>query len=281
MVGQGHLDSAVPFGLLTGCTCDLHAGNSKLRSMQPLTEETSWALGPLFCVNHRILTPPLYRSMAAKYVDQFFEKGTLRISSFRHFAKHPDELHRDAEESTGMVSSIPVNGMQGTVFLERNENALILCASVRSDLQSFTGERYDGCLRINRTRDFASALARCVPGVVEVMEGFCIYREQRIMMKPVGAVAPNDLQDDVNPNLCSPKKLSDLAARFDSPTRFFLKERRHEKEAEYRIIWLLDHPTPDYLDVDCPGAIPFCTRVSVERQGAGQSAPTTNGANNT
>ena len=234
--------------------------------MEPFTGETSWVLGPLFAVNHRILTPPLYRCMSAKYVDQFFDKGSLRISSFRQFAKHPDELHRDADESTGMVTSALVGGIQGTVFLERNDNAPILCASIRSDQQSFTGQHYDGCFRIDRTIEFAVAVSRCIPGVVEVMEGFCIYSNKRIMTKHVGPVSAKDMQDDANPNLCSPRKLQEFAARFDSPTRFFLKELRHEKESEYRIIWLLDHQAPDYLDIQCPAAVQFCTRIPIQNQ---------------
>jgi len=226
---------------------------------------------PLFIVNHRVLTPPVYRSMACNYVDLFFERGNLRISSFRQFAKHPDELHRDADEATAMVTSIPVGGLQGTVFLERNNNALILCASVRSDQQSFTGQRYDGCLRIDRTREFATAVARRISGVVEVIEGFCIYSDKRILTKHVGPVSPADVQDDGNPNLMSQQKLQAFAARFDGPTRFFMKELRHEKESEYRIIWLLDHEAPDYLDIECREAIQFCTRIPLPGQDATQS----------
>jgi hypothetical protein len=212
--------------------------------------------------------------MAAKYVDQFFDKGSLRISSFRQFAKHPDELHRDVDESTGMITSIPVGALQGTVFLERNDNALVLCASVRSDQQSFTGYHYDGCFRIDRTIDFAMAVTRCIPGVVEVMEGLCVYSDKRIMTKPVGPVSPGDMRDDSNPNLCSPQKLQQLAERFDSPTRFFLKELRHEKESEYRVVWLLDHQAPDYLDIQCPAAAQFCTRIPIQNQAAQVPPPT-------
>ena len=49
-----------------------------------------------------IVRPRLYRHLDAKYVESFFNDGSLRLSSFARFAQHPDEQLRDTNEGTGM-----------------------------------------------------------------------------------------------------------------------------------------------------------------------------------
>ena len=39
--------------------------------------------------------------MDAEYVESFFRDGSLRLSSFARFAKHPDEQLRDKAEGIG------------------------------------------------------------------------------------------------------------------------------------------------------------------------------------
>src|SRR5262249_19765136 len=141
----------------------------------------SWGLGNLFRVTHRLFTPPVYRFLEAKYVNQFFDTGRLRISSFRRFSKHRDEQRRDTDESAGMVICGPMGGRQASAFVEPNEYTLVLSTTVLIDQQSFSGLSYDGCFRIDKTREFGLEVARCIPGVIEFAEGFCIYVEKRIL----------------------------------------------------------------------------------------------------
>jgi hypothetical protein len=219
--------------------------------MQPSTREPSIISGKacLFAIDHHVLSPPLYRSMQQKHVDEFFSSGALRISSFRQFANHPDEQHRDTGEATAMATSTPVGGLQATVFIEPNRDALILCASLRSDQRSFTSQHYTASFRIDRANEFGMAVARCIPGVIGFLQGFCIYNDNRIMSRDIGLVSTADMFNPANPNLADPVRLQRLGNRLDSPTRFFMKEMRHQRESEYRLIWLLDHEAPDYIDL--------------------------------
>ena len=41
--------------------------------------------------------PTLVRQMKPEYVDAFFNDGSLRLSSFESFRRHPDEKRKDAE----------------------------------------------------------------------------------------------------------------------------------------------------------------------------------------
>jgi hypothetical protein len=52
--------------------------------------------------NWTMLRPTLYRFLESKYVDAFFQEGSLRLSSFERFAQHPDEQRKDAGEGWGV-----------------------------------------------------------------------------------------------------------------------------------------------------------------------------------
>jgi hypothetical protein len=58
-----------------------------------------------------IVRPRLYRHMDDKYVESFFRDGSLRLSSFASFAKHPDEQLRDKAEGIGSRFSVGVGAI--------------------------------------------------------------------------------------------------------------------------------------------------------------------------
>jgi len=50
-----------------------------------------------------IYFPVLFRYLEQEYIDAFFRDGSLRLSSFKQFAKHKDEARNDWGE--GNLSS--------------------------------------------------------------------------------------------------------------------------------------------------------------------------------
>jgi hypothetical protein len=72
--------------------------------------------------------PTLTRQMKPEHIDDFFRDGSLRLSSFESFRKHPDEARRDVQE--GMVAMI-VNTPTGpfNILGANGQEAYILCAS--------------------------------------------------------------------------------------------------------------------------------------------------------
>ena len=43
----------------------------------------------------KAILPPVYRYLPMRFVDAFFETGSLRLSSFKQFAMHVDEARLD------------------------------------------------------------------------------------------------------------------------------------------------------------------------------------------
>ena len=74
-----------------------------------------------------IVRPRLYRHLEVEYVDGFFRDGSLRLSSFAHFAKHPDEQLRDTAEGIGSRFGV---GAQATIAMVggRGTDCFVLCA---------------------------------------------------------------------------------------------------------------------------------------------------------
>ena len=58
-------------------------------------------------INVRV--PTVTRYMAQKHVDEFFEDGSLMLSSFTKFREHPDETKRDAEEGQSHIEQTNPN----------------------------------------------------------------------------------------------------------------------------------------------------------------------------
>src|SRR5262249_54186167 len=161
----------------------------------------------------------IYRFIGAEHVDEFFTSGSLRLSTFHNFSKHQDEQRRDTREASAMIMSGQTGGLQTSIMMEAERNALILCASLRNDQRTFNRKKYNGCFRIDRIIDFAAAVSRCIPGVIQFIQGFCIYNDNRIMSnEKVPSVSPTDVMDRANPNMMDPAKLQQIANQMDSPT---------------------------------------------------------------
>src|SRR6185437_2766358 len=76
-----------------------------------------------------IVRPRVYRFLESKWIDAFFEDGSLRLSSFRQFAQHEDEQRHDPAEGWGIRAGV---GPNMTVFMVggRGSDAYVLCGTV-------------------------------------------------------------------------------------------------------------------------------------------------------
>src|SRR4051812_39108331 len=74
--------------------------------------------------------PYIYRYMDEKYIDLFFEKGTLRISSFKKFIQYPDEIRGDKSEGSGSYETKSNEGFQYLLMTNTGSNAYMFCTSL-------------------------------------------------------------------------------------------------------------------------------------------------------
>jgi hypothetical protein len=199
--------------------------------------------------------PFLTRQLQAKYVDAFFADGTLRLSSFDVFRKHPDKLRRDEQEGRIHMEITGPNSRTAVVAINGQE-AYVMCASTIETALPTDGSM--SAFRILDTLGFANAISAQIPGFLGGTEGLCSYRDNTMLRK----ADPRPFE--------SPPEGEDVEKWFEEHDRrigkhsidaFFVKESRFSHEAEYRFIWFASGQHRDYIDIECPAARQFCERV--------------------
>lgn len=203
-----------------------------------------------------VKTPPLVRYMDRQYVEEFFDTGRLRLSSFTEFAKHRDEERLDAKEGMTILTGIAADQ---TVFAvtKHGVRSYILCTSAveSPDLQAAFGA--DGGFRIKDSTAFGVAIASVLPGFVEGLEGHCIYQDERVIEREINSLDLEALQRDPN----SLQTVAAHAFRIGGADVFFVKLRKYSAQAEYRFVWNVSYDVTVPLIVECPDARQFCEHL--------------------
>lgn len=200
-----------------------------------------------------VRTPVVIRSMESKYVDAFFQSGSLRISSFDSFRKHPDELRRDEEEGTAVMEIRSANSTMSAITFNGQE-AYVLCAST---VEPELSPDQDGLI-IDDTIAFAAAISRFLPGFVGGTEGLCTYRSNTLYK----AFDEHEFKPPVDGE--DPEKWASQQDRVigrHMQNKFFIKHSRFSHESEYRMIWFCSGKPKDFVDIECVDAVRFCRRL--------------------
>jgi hypothetical protein len=201
--------------------------------------------------------PIITRYLEKQYVDEFFDTGRLRLSSFAQFAQHRDEQRLDASEGHAILTGI---GPQQITFavVRVGHEALVLCGSTREDQETMTAFGADSYFRITDTPRFAAAIATKLPGFDGGVEGNCIYTDSRVLRRHI----PTDPKDiPQNPDGSLPMSgMRSVIGSIAGVEVYLLKHRSFSHQAEYRLIWRTRGEAPNVLFVECPEARKFCDR---------------------
>jgi hypothetical protein len=202
-----------------------------------------------FGANWVAVTPRVHRYMTRQHVDEFFEFGKLRLSSFVAFGRHPYEKLRDAFE--GWIQHEHVGGAgdkKSFVSADKKfgQQSYVLCAS--SESNAFEKFHHTACITIKDTAQFANFVAREVPFFCGGFEGHCVY---------TGRFESKDRGD--------PPSLDDLAAFAQwlglsaKPDLFLVKDPRYSHEVEYRLVFNSNKPVSESIDIVLPrAAVDLC-----------------------
>lgn len=215
----------------------------------------------------RVRRAPIYRYMAKEYVDLFFDKGILRLSSFAEFAKHPDEQRRDKNEGWGTVTHTNSEandgkGMTLMAVIGIGMNSYVLCGSTIYTEDSRMRFGNSGFI-IRDSIGFAYALSNQIPGFLMGYEGPCSYEEHRRIQRDIGNFSIDDLKVSSESNDISMEKMMKAIGTTAQDDLLFIKPNKFAHELEYRLTWQVDKSVEGVLDVHCPGALQFCEKFGV------------------
>lgn len=223
--------------------------------------ETSYIQVP-FSAPWRVRRNPLFRFMHQQYVDAFFDDGTIRLSTFAEFAKHPDEQRRDNKEGSGFAShnDLDVNDGEGfhvSGYLNTGMNAYIFCASMICN-DSMKAKYGSTGLTILDTVGFAYEVSRYIPGFRSGAEGPCIYQEFRHIRRNINDLNLDDLKVDPSSNDISGDKLLATINSIAGDDLMFVKTMAFFEELEYRLAWFTSEAVEGALILKCPEARKYC-----------------------
>jgi hypothetical protein len=209
----------------------------------------------------RVCTPTVYRFLDSQHVDEFFADGTLQLSSFDHFRKHPDEQRIDPMEGKLWFFSRNREGNGQTVGARARcgGSAYVLCGMTRHDRQS--GSQFgNSYIRINHPTEFGCAVANAIPGVIDGMEGFCLYQERRVIERDLGVLDLSSSVVDGKPNRAWFDRVGRAATEAMGHLPYFLKEVSFAPQLEYRFVWLTNQAVTGTIKVRVPEARRFCSQ---------------------
>ncbi|MDD4649170.1 MAG: hypothetical protein PHO79_04020 [Desulfoplanes sp.] len=215
-----------------------------------------------FVRNWIIRRPYVYRYMDKKYVDRFFEDGSLRLSSFAEFSRHADEQRQDKEEGKGNLWHMNSEGEGQTIVarMGMGQNAYVLCGSRLHDQAVARDFKCDSGFRINDTTAFANMIASHIPGFQGGCEGACLYLSERSVDRDLGRVDFDMFRDHPGDKTMNLNKIQTFLFNSAGTDLFFLKLKKFVNQNEYRFLWLTSSNVDGILEIKCPEARQFCTR---------------------
>jgi hypothetical protein len=143
----------------------------------------------------------MYTFLDTKFVDQFFDEGSLRLSSFSRFKKHEDEQRLDAKEGEALFvhRTSHMGGQSLSARAQHGSNAYVLCATIRYEKELMEAFGCNSYLRINNPTQFGIAISRHIPGFVGGLEGNCLYQENKIIERDLGYIDLKQFPDPDHP----------------------------------------------------------------------------------
>lgn len=214
-----------------------------------------------------MIVPSVIRYLDDVYVDAFFEKGSLRLSSFRKFRQHKDEQRGDSGEGS-IVMEITNPKSHHAVVGFNGQEAYVLCGSTIQSVEvmkAFGGA--ESGIKIKNPVSFADAVSRHIPGFVGGFQGACVYTDDRVVRR---ADVP-DMKFPPPADEAGMEKWGDEYERYlaaqNSNESLLLKPMRYANQAEYRLVWFAAGPEKDYIDLECPEVIKLCEKVTFGGRG--------------
>jgi hypothetical protein len=196
--------------------------------------------------------------MPQQYIDDFFQRGELRLSSFAAFGQLPNE-RRDPDEGRNRIV-VKGKDFQFHAVMRNGLNSYILCAStIATPIESL--KPGEGIFRIRDTAEFGVAIASRLPTFCDGLEGHCEYGDVRSIEHVQSDFSLATLRASNQSDELDLDKMMAIA-RTGGAKVFFVKRSEFRPESEYRFVWNVHDDTGPFIDIVCPNARQYCEKIS-------------------
>ncbi len=212
--------------------------------------------------------PIAYRFIGEKHVDEFFETGTLRLSTFKRCKKLEDKNRKDESEGRAILVG-KEKDLRMELDMGAGDNAILLCTSLSINNIKADGQKDDSCIEIRDINSFTlsitNALLQQGYPIKAVLKGPCVYSNRHIEKELGGDELKNFLDDMQKSNRIDFGRLISLGSQISENDIFFCKPIENRYENEYRVLWLLGNDvTRETYDVSIPDARKHCRKIKFD-----------------
>lgn len=212
---------------------------------------------------------PKVRYLPAEYVDNFFARGELLLTTYEKCRTHEDLARRDVNE--GKSNFFLRHGTQATAGIQGvGRNSYMLCTSLAWSEEVSRRFSTNCAFFIEDTEAFAHAIAKVLPGVQSLQHRACRYVNER----SISGTIPNPLEPEASKLVEAARSGTGGIDKLFHELREAMSERLEEavvdktyfmKEAvpfaveeEFRFVWTVDHAVGEPIVVTCPEAVQYC-----------------------
>ncbi len=201
----------------------------------------------------------IYRILPRIHVEEFFDTGKLRLSSFKRFSMHPDEEKGDTQEGVNIICG---RGKDHTFFTVTGHgyDAYVLSGSQIYNDELCRKFKANAAIKINDTTLFGSAVAASIVNIKSGLEGTCEYRGHYIE-RVTSNLTVDHFKSPESGNELDLSKLASISTNIGGPSVYFSKRGKYIHQQEYRWIWIVSGEVSDYLDLECPEARQYCEKI--------------------
>jgi hypothetical protein len=211
--------------------------------------------------------PNVYRYMDKEFINQFFEQGKLRISSFDKFRKYPDEIRGDKSEGGGSIIGKSDKEKFTVQLMTRvGENGYMLSTSLIHSQKVMNEFETDGVFRIKDPINFSAAISNSIIGNDQLFVGFCNYQDGRLIEKEITGLSINDFTNEEGNLIIGGPGMTRRSHELigNGIDLMYLKDNQYQSQCEFRFVWTIKKhffTMNEYLDIDCKEAIQFCEKL--------------------
>ncbi len=212
-----------------------------------------------------------FRYLQEDYVDAFFERGEILLTTYERCKSHEDESRRDQNEGklnfNFTYGDQSVGGIHGV-----GRSSYMLCTSMiwSEELKQRFGTKSG--FSINDVQAFCHAVSAVIPGAKKHIQGLRKYVDQRSMCGPISnpfePEATNMFEamrtgtgDTEAPFRKTQEAMSIRLHGHLSDKAYFMKEKQFQIEQEFRFVWAVDQPVSEPIVMICRESVRHCTRL--------------------
>jgi hypothetical protein len=208
--------------------------------------------------------------MDSEHIDQFFDNGILRISSFKRFREYPDEIRGDKSEGGGTISGKGGDGFTFHVMTQVGGNSYMLSTSLEESDSIMKEFGVDSYFLITDPLGFSVAVSNALAGFKEAFLGFCNYQTYRIINKELSQMTLEDFTGEKGSIIIGHSKMNERIGQLveNGIDLLYLKEKKYQSQAEFRFVWKINESffqVSEHVDIVCKEALQYCRRREGEQ----------------